>query len=104
MKCANCGVERKNVHPGGQWYDHCPFEPDSDHVWQVDVEEYERLREKVELAIHALLPVIPISGSWNSGYSVPDHIHPTVHAMVEEWGDAALAVADLHAELTGTVA
>jgi hypothetical protein len=66
--------------------------------------EHKRLREKVEMAIHALTHVLPISGSWNSGYSVPDHIDPKVIAMPEEWGDAALAVADLHAELTGNVA
>lgn len=66
--------------------------------------DLERLREKVEAAIHSLTPVIPISGSWYSGYSVPDHINTKRHATLEEWGNAAYAVAELHAEITGIVA
>lgn len=62
------------------------------------------IREAAEIAVHALIHVLPISGSWNGGYSVPDHIDPKVIAMVEEWADAAKAVADLHAALTGRVA
>lgn len=66
--------------------------------------DLERLREKVEVAIHLLTPVIPISGSWHSGYSVPDHINPKRQATVTEWANAAYAVAELHAEITGIVA
>jgi hypothetical protein len=66
--------------------------------------DLERLREKVEIALHALTPVIPISGTWTSGYSVPDHINPTQNATVEQWANAAYVLAELHAEITGIIA
>jgi hypothetical protein len=53
----------------------------------------------LELAVHALLPVLPLKGSWGVGYRVSDHIDPTVVALPEEWVDAAQAVSDLHAAL-----
>lgn len=34
MKCEVCGIEQVNCHPGGQWYDQCPFDPSGGpHRW-----------------------------------------------------------------------
>ena len=32
--CAQCGVERRNCRPGGQWYAVCPFGEGGGHVWR----------------------------------------------------------------------
>jgi hypothetical protein len=31
--CLTCGVERANVHPGGTWYEKCPFTAGQPHTW-----------------------------------------------------------------------
>lgn len=57
-----------------------------------------RLRDLAELAVTACLPVLPLHGSWDSGYTVStDRVHITVLATPEEWADAAHAIAELHA-------
>jgi hypothetical protein len=58
-----------------------------------------RIRELAEGAVFACLPVLPLSGSYDSGYRVSDSIDPTVMATPQEWADAAHAIAELHAAL-----
>lgn len=55
-----------------------------------------------EDAVMSCLPILPIVGSDTRGYTVSSsRIHPTVAATPEEWANAALAIAELHAALYG---
>lgn len=58
----------------------------------------DRLRDLAELAVTALLPVLPLEGSWGN-YRVSEHIDPTIRALPEEWAEAAHAIAELCAAL-----
>ena len=42
---------------------------------------HEQLRELAELAVTACLPILPLRGSWGSGYEVERTIHRTLHAL-----------------------
>ena len=67
------------------------------------VQPWERqpsLREAAELAVIAALPLLPLNGSWLRGYRLSECIDPVLSATIEEWSNAAQAIADLHAALT----
>lgn len=55
-----------------------------------------QLRCAAELAVHALLELLPLEGSWGSGYHVASAVHSKVRALPEEWASAAHAVSVLH--------
>lgn len=57
------------------------------------------LRDLAEAAVSACLPLMPLEGSWDSGYTVSDYIDPKLQATVPEWSDAAHAIAELHEAL-----
>lgn len=59
------------------------------------------VRDAAATAVMATLPLLPLTGSWNSGYRVSDRIDTTLMAEAEEWASAALAIAELHAVLAG---
>lgn len=48
-------------------------------------------------AIMAALDVLPLEGSYRSGYTPSERIDPTVIALPEEWATAAFYIAELHA-------
>lgn len=52
-----------------------------------------------EAAVAACLPILPLEGSDNRGYKVSPRIHTVTAATPEEWVDAAMAIANLHAAL-----
>lgn len=57
------------------------------------------LQDEAEYTVQSLLPLLPLSGSWESGYRVSDRIAATCVATPEEWATAAHHVAALHAAL-----
>lgn len=61
-------------------------------------DDIERVKDAVEEAVHALLPLVPLAGSWDTGYRV-DTVLPqaTLTALPSEWAEAAHAVSELHA-------
>jgi hypothetical protein len=59
----------------------------------------EALRDAAEAAVHACLPLLPVRGSWNSGYRLQPTDQHTFVALPEEWNTAADAIAELHAAL-----
>lgn len=60
------------------------------------------LRDAAEIAVTACLPLLPLRGSWNSGYKVEEKVGHTLIATPEEWAEAAHAVAALHNAITHT--
>jgi hypothetical protein len=64
-------------------------------------DELQGLRERAELTVTALLPVLPLTGSWDSGYSINERVDPTVCALPEERAEGAYAVTELHVALGG---
>lgn len=57
------------------------------------------MADALEEAVTATLPLLPLSGTWGSGYSVSREIQPTLVATPEEWAEAAHAIASAHALL-----
>jgi hypothetical protein len=53
----------------------------------------------LEDAVHTTLPLLPLSGSWDSGYRINDSFQLTLMASEEEWSNAAHAIAQAHAFL-----
>jgi len=62
----------------------------------------EGLRAVAEDAVYACIPVLPITGSLNSGYEISERIDVHVLATVEEWWEAAHQIVALHKRLRGT--
>ena len=58
------------------------------------------IREKAEAAVFACAPLLPIEGSANEGYRVGPPTN-AVRGLPEEFADAAHAICELYAELTG---
>jgi hypothetical protein len=58
-----------------------------------------RIIDLAEEAVFACIPLLPLQGSDQQGYHVTDTIDPTLRATVEEWAEAAHAVAELHRAL-----
>jgi len=59
------------------------------------------VKREIEDAVMALLPIVPVTGSFMNGYHISQPIDPTLRATPEEWADAAQAVCDLHALARG---
>ena len=57
------------------------------------------LRDAAELAVTALLELLPLEGSLTKGYHVSAMIQSSVVALPEEWGEAAYHIARLHRAL-----
>jgi len=58
------------------------------------------LRDAAEIAVTACLPLLPLRGSWGSGYTLEEKISGTLVATPEEWAEAAHAIAALHNAIT----
>lgn len=54
------------------------------------------LRDAAEIAVTACLPLLPLRGSWDSGYQLEKKISHHLIARPEEWAEAAHAIAALH--------
>jgi hypothetical protein len=59
--------------------------------------ELGQLVDAAELAVTACLPLLPLRGSWGSGYEVQQPIDLVLRATHEEWANAAHHIAELHA-------
>jgi hypothetical protein len=59
------------------------------------------LRDEAELLVTALLDLLPVEGSWTTGYKPESAISPVVTATTEEWATAAWHLACVHALLEG---
>jgi hypothetical protein len=60
----------------------------------------EHLLLPVESLLHSLVEILPITGSWDAGYTV-GAAGSTVKALPEEWATAAQAFSDLHEAIFG---
>jgi hypothetical protein len=54
------------------------------------------LRDRAELLLTALLEILPVEGSWTSGYRVSEHFDSTLHALPEQWATAAQHLCEVH--------
>ncbi len=70
----------------------------AEKVLRRQYKELAALRQAAEIVVCATLPLLPLKGSWESGYAV-DTASPTttVSALLSEWAEAAHAVSELHA-------
>ena len=57
------------------------------------------LREAAEIAVTALIELLPLEGSWERGYKITPTVSESVHALPSEWAEAAHAIAALQAVL-----
>jgi len=58
--------------------------------------EKESLRAAAEAAVFACVPLLPLTGSYESGYRPTAVTDLTLRATAEEWMDAAHVIAELH--------
>jgi hypothetical protein len=66
-----------------------------------DIKHELALLRAAEDAVSACLPLLPLEGSWGTGYRISDRIAPTLLATPEEWAGAAHAIAKLHRVIEG---
>lgn len=59
------------------------------------------LRDAAELAVTALLDVLPLEGDWERGYRVATVVQSEVRALPDEWAEAAHTVAALQRLIAG---